>query len=398
MLPFERSEYLERLGETKRRMEAAGIDVLLVANEHNMNYLSGYDGRSSYVPQLLMVASDEEEPLWVGRAMDDACARNSVFMDHARIVGYPERYIGNPELHPMAFMADLLRERGWAKRRLGVELDTEPFSPHAYHELRRHLPDGRFVDAGPLVNWVRIVKSPQELTYMRQAGVDLRPGDADRHRHDRPGVRQCDAAAAVVAALIRGTDEFGGGCPASRRWRPDPLVRAAPDLDRRALQAGRRDEHRARRLSSSLPLRALPDDRRRRTGRQVAALAPTVAEGMAIALDAARPGVDLRGGRSGLPPLHDRTRRAQTLAHRLRHRQRLDRGDGQFGAGDKTVLEPNMTFHLMLGFWERRLGLCPERGVPGGRIGSTGDILVLAKAALCQRVVVTSSRRQCDHD
>ena len=29
----------------------------------------------------------------------------------------------------------------------------------------------RFVDAGPLVNWVRIVKSPQELTYMRQAGV-----------------------------------------------------------------------------------------------------------------------------------------------------------------------------------------------------------------------------------
>jgi ectoine hydrolase len=108
-LPFERSEYLERLGKTKQRMEEAGIDVLLISNEHNMNYLSGYDGYSSYVPQFLMVAGDEEEPLWVGRAMDEACARNSIFMDHSRIVGYPERYIGDPNLHPMVFMADLLQ-------------------------------------------------------------------------------------------------------------------------------------------------------------------------------------------------------------------------------------------------------------------------------------------------
>jgi len=101
MLPFERSEYLERLGKTKQRMAAAGIDVLLVSNEHNMNYLSGYDGYSSYVPQFLMVAGDVDEPLWVGREMDVGCALNSVFIDHAGIVGYPERYIGDPDLHPM---------------------------------------------------------------------------------------------------------------------------------------------------------------------------------------------------------------------------------------------------------------------------------------------------------
>src|SRR4051794_39261741 len=121
-LPFERSEYLERLGKTKLRMGEARGDGLLLADERTMNYLSGYDGYSSYVPGVLMMVSDEEEPLWVGRAMDVACAVNSVFMDHSRIIGYPEHYIGNPDLHPMAFMADLLRERGWAGRRLGVEL------------------------------------------------------------------------------------------------------------------------------------------------------------------------------------------------------------------------------------------------------------------------------------
>ena len=212
-LPFERSEYLERLYKTKRRMEEAGIEVLLVSNEHNMNYLSGYDGYSAYVPQFLMVPIDEEEPLWIGRVMDVGCAENSVFMERGQIVGYPETYIGNPNLHPMAFMGDLLRERNWDARRLGVELDTDGFSPNAYAELQRHLPNARFVDAGPLVNWVRMIKSPQELTYMRQAGVISDLAMQTAIDTIRPGVRQCDAAAAVAAALIRGTDEFGGDVP-----------------------------------------------------------------------------------------------------------------------------------------------------------------------------------------
>src|SRR5215213_2778868 len=213
MLPFEWSEYLERLGKTKQRMAAAGIDILLVSNEHNMNYLSGYDGYSSYVPQFLMVASDVDEPLWVGREMDVGCALNSVFMDQSSIVGYLERYIGDPNLHPMGFMADLLRERGWANRRLGVELDTEPFSPFAYNQLQQHLPNAKFTDAGSLVNWVRGVKSPQELTYMRQAGVISDLAMQAAIDTIAVGVRQCDAAAAVAAALIRGTNEFGGDVP-----------------------------------------------------------------------------------------------------------------------------------------------------------------------------------------
>ncbi len=352
-LPFERSEYLERLNKTKQKMEEAGIEVLLVSNESNMNYLSGYDGYSAYVPQFLMVANDEEEPLWVGRAMDDACARNSVFMDHSRIVGYPEHYIGDPNLHPMAFMADLLKERGWANRRLGVELDTEPFSPYSYSQLQRHLPNATFIDAGAMVNWVRMIKSPQELTYMRQAGVisDLAMQTAIDTIAE--GIRECDAAAAVTAALIRGTDEFGGDVPHKPTlatgprsssphltWTDEPYKRGeATNIE---LGGCRHRYHCG--LSRTIVV-GKPDAK-------LAALAPIVNEGMPVALDAARAGSTCEEVEAVFRNFT--TARGALKPSRIGYAigNGWTEGTASLKAGDKTVLQPNATFHMMLGFWE----------------------------------------------
>src|SRR5436190_1448263 len=87
---FERSEYLERLRNTKRRMVEAGIEVLLVSDPANMNYLTGYNASSYYVHQMAIVAVDADEPLWVGRKMDVACARYTAFMAPENLIGYPE--------------------------------------------------------------------------------------------------------------------------------------------------------------------------------------------------------------------------------------------------------------------------------------------------------------------
>ena len=80
VLPFERPEYLERIANVKRRMDAAGIDVLLISDPCNMNYLTGYDATSYYVHQMVALALDAEEPLWIGRQMDVACARFTTFL------------------------------------------------------------------------------------------------------------------------------------------------------------------------------------------------------------------------------------------------------------------------------------------------------------------------------
>ena len=105
MLPFERPEYLERIANVKRRMDAAGIDVLLISDPCNMNYLTGYDATSYYVHQMVALALDAEEPLWIGRQMDVACARFTTFLQGENLRGYPERYIGVPDRHAMEFVA-----------------------------------------------------------------------------------------------------------------------------------------------------------------------------------------------------------------------------------------------------------------------------------------------------
>lgn len=46
----------------RKVMAQRGKDALLVSNESNMNYLTGYDGYSDYVPQLALVCQDEEDP------------------------------------------------------------------------------------------------------------------------------------------------------------------------------------------------------------------------------------------------------------------------------------------------------------------------------------------------
>ena len=54
---FAKVEYDARLTAVKARMDAAGIDVLVVTEPANMGWLTGYDGWSFYTPQCLLVAA-----------------------------------------------------------------------------------------------------------------------------------------------------------------------------------------------------------------------------------------------------------------------------------------------------------------------------------------------------
>lgn len=356
-LPFPSGEFLARISAAKARMESDGIEVLLVVDPANMYYLSGYDATSYYVPQALIVALDEEEPLWVGRAMDAACARLTVFMDEAHIVGYPEYCIGDPDRHGMSAIGDLVRERGRANRRLATEMDAVCFTPRALRALEQALPDARIADAGSLVNRLRLIKSDQEVEYVRQAGQLADRAMEAAIAAIAPGVRESAVAATVYDALIRGTAEFGGEPPDTPIISAGPRA-AAPHLiwtdepyrtgEATNLELGgcRRRYHCG--LSRTIFLGQPPA--------KLEALAPAVIEGMAVALDSARAG-------STCEEVEASWRRA-IGAHGYEKPSRIGYsiGIGYAGLdwnersaslkpGDTTILQPNMVFHLMLGMW-----------------------------------------------
>ena len=88
-LKFTREEYAQRLAKTRRAMEAKGVDLLIVTDPSNMNWLTGYDGWSFYVHQCVVVPPDGE-PIFFGRGMDAVGARFTAYLTDANIIGYAD--------------------------------------------------------------------------------------------------------------------------------------------------------------------------------------------------------------------------------------------------------------------------------------------------------------------
>jgi ectoine hydrolase len=322
-----------------------------------MQYLTGYDATSYYVHQMAAVARDAEEPLWIGRAMDVACARFTTWLDAANMHGYPESYIGVADRHPMEYVAQVIAERGWQRGRIGVEMDAHFFTARAYAELVQRLPQATFHDASLLVNWARIVKSPQEIAYMRQAGEIVGRAMEVAIATIEPGVRQCDVAAAVYAATVSGTAEFGGDMPEGP-WMPSGARTAAPHLTwtdepYRAGEATNLELNACRhRYTAALARTVVLGEPAAEMRRMI----PVVMEGLDVALDAARAGVTGHEVEAAW--------RGVAAAHGIEKSSRIGYSIGigypgpswnertaSLQPGNATVLEPNMTFHMIIGMW-----------------------------------------------
>ena len=115
--------YRQRLRRVKEKMDHAGMELLLVMDPANMNYLSGYDGWSFYVHQGLVVDLASDTPFWFGRQQDSNGARMTSWLPDEAIFGYPDHYVQSRYTHTMRYVADLLREKGLDRRRLGLEMD-----------------------------------------------------------------------------------------------------------------------------------------------------------------------------------------------------------------------------------------------------------------------------------
>ncbi len=110
--PFAESEYGRRQSAVRQRMAAAGIDVLLVSDPANINYMTGYDAWSFYVHQVLVMEQSDDAPIWIGRASDANGVGLTTYLPPDNVVGYPEACIESVDHHAMKFVARLLAERG----------------------------------------------------------------------------------------------------------------------------------------------------------------------------------------------------------------------------------------------------------------------------------------------
>jgi ectoine hydrolase len=257
-LPFERTEYASRLARTRAAMDARGIDVLIVTDPTNMNWLTGYDGWSFYVHQCVIVGP-EGEPVWFGRGQDANGARRTAWIAEANIVGYPDHYVQSTERHPLDYLAsELIAARGWAGKRIGVELDNYYFSAAAYLSLAKNLPQASLVDATALVNWQRAVKSPREIEYMRIAAKIVERMHQTIVDTIEPGMRKNELVARIYAAGIEGADGHGGDYPATAATTAHSRAPSSSAVRPSTSSRPKRPWSRAFTPASTLPARATP--------------------------------------------------------------------------------------------------------------------------------------------
>jgi len=361
-LHFSRAEYAERLAKARSAMAKAGLELLVVSDPSNMAWLTGYDGWSFYVHQCVVVPPDGE-PVWFGRGQDANGAKRTAWLAHDNIVGYPDHYVQSPDRHPMEVLARLIAERGWDRLSIGVEMDNYWFSAAAYATLQRQLPNARFGDATALVNWQRAVKSPQELEYMRRAARIVEAMHQRILDKIEPGMRKCDLVAEIYDAAIRGVEGFGGDYPAVVPLLPSGEEASAPHLtwDDRPLRTG---EGTFFEIAGCYGRYHCPLSRTVFLGKPTQAFLDAeaaVLEGMDAGLAAARPGntcEDIANAFFAVLRRHGIVKDNRT-GYPIGLSYPPDWGERTMSLrpGDRTVLQPGMTFHFMTGLWLETMGL-----------------------------------------
>jgi ectoine hydrolase len=245
---------------------------------------------------------------------------------------------------------------------VGVETDAHFFSPRAYFALDRGLPENRLVDSAELVNWVRLIKSGYEVEQLRIAGTIVERAMRTACEGVRPGRRQCDVAAEIMAAQAIGTPEHGGDYPAIVPMLPTGEAAGAPHLtwSDRPFHTG---EATTIELAGAFGRYHAPLARTVMLGEPPPQLTETekvIGEAMAATLAAIRPGVD---GAAVHKAFDDVIRshgmeKGSRLGYSIGIGYPPDWGERTISVrpGETTVLAAGMALHIIPGMWTDGFG------------------------------------------
>ncbi|HCG57570.1 MAG TPA: creatinase [Brevibacterium sp.] len=362
---FSPDEYLGRIASVRNRMIDQGLSALIVTDPANIYYLTGYNAWSFYTPQLLFVPAAGPLTLFL-RDMDARGATHTSWLPPEDIVGYPERYVQRPHIHPFDWVSFALRQR-WEVARassspVGVEMDSHFFSPRAFRSLVNGVPEWRLVDSFELVNWIRAIKSPAEVALMRTAAEVTTESMNAALGTIGVGVAQNEVAAEIAAAQARGRGSAWGDYPAIV-----PLLPTGESADTPHLSWTNRkfidDESVSIELAGVHRRYHVPLARTAVVGKpkqELIRLEGVVAEGLAAVLDVAAPEVPT----AELARTWNRVlalaglEKPSRLGYSIGIGYPPDWGERTISirTEDDQFLEAGMTFHLICGMWMNGYG------------------------------------------
>ena len=360
--PFSQTEYDRRIALTRTAMSEAGLDALFVTDPSNQAWLTGYDGWSFYVHQGVLLRM-EGEPMWWGRFMDSMGALRTCWMSEDNIFGYADSYVQSTVRHPMQELAARLKDMGLESAKIGVEMENYYYSAKAHQVFVTEMPNATFADATALVNWQRLIKSHEEIAFIRKAArISERVIETAIDRA-APGVRKNDVVADIMHAGITGVDDIWGDYPAIVPLTPSGLDATAAHLTWNG-DPMREGEATFFELSGCYRRYHAPLCRTVFLGTPPKEMLDAEAaqiEGIEAALNAARAGNRTRDIAQALVDVLQKhgIYREGRCGYPIGLSYPPDWGErtASLRVEDETILQPGMTFHFMPALWMDTWGL-----------------------------------------
>jgi Xaa-Pro aminopeptidase len=219
---FPINTYEKRQDRVLKRMEAAGLDALIVNAPDNINYLTGFDSLGFLWYQALVLSPRMARPWFLTRTAEEPPTWELSSVREARFYD-----IANHD--PVAIVADLLKGVKLARGRIGIEPSTFTFSPAQYQRLRTALPQAKLEDASLIVAEERLIKAPDEIAFQRQAAAMADEGLKAGLAALRPGISEVEVAGIMAAALGRAGSEYAAISPMVATGRRSAMTHAMPN-------------------------------------------------------------------------------------------------------------------------------------------------------------------------
>lgn len=204
MLHFTEGEFARRSVLLESELDRRGLDGILCFSQESMYWLTGYDTFGFCFFQCLIVGAGRK--VLLTRSADRLQARITSNIGDIRI------WMDGDDAKPAKDLASLVREVGLTGKRLAIETDTHGLTARNYMELTSAFAGVcELVEGSDIISKLRLVKSQEELAYVRRAAELADDALDSAVSLMAPGADEGEILAAMQGAIFAG----GGDYPAN---------------------------------------------------------------------------------------------------------------------------------------------------------------------------------------
>jgi Xaa-Pro aminopeptidase len=204
---FSRAEMDRRYNRTRELMAKRGIDTLLITGEENFHYFSGTSAsiglHASLTRPSVFILPLERDPIILTQGRDYIILSTYVsdIRSYDDVLSFPPGVV-----------LEALKDLPFKHNRIGAELGQEQrmgIPVGAYLGITESLKKTEFVDAADIIIKMRMVKSNEELVYIRKAAeITGRARQRLFRDHVTPGMTEHDVARTLKRLIL---EEGGDG-------------------------------------------------------------------------------------------------------------------------------------------------------------------------------------------